>query len=462
MDALLLLPKDVTNKAQIDRVRLSLAYRLKVEDTLIIAASYRCHEAWQRELAENIQPLETLELDKFGLIAYCDCSNEYVAYTRVNKGPLNETYPYFEGVPNELVIMLDKIYDKKPKLIYYYALSSGKLFHPPFSVINQQVDKHLYTHVYNALGERLDNRYYFFPYTYLYRCTGMGPTNEFGFRIPLDTDRYLGRNPKHKVIAVFGGSAAWSYYNLFEETFAVQLENKLNAYCTAHGLDTHFSVVNFSQLSNVVLDEIFNYMLYCQKLRPDIVIAHDGFNDLFYGQMSDPYLLNTQCITYHFNMERWSQILHNTKDLDLPQMLTPGAILAKNTPRAVIKSYLSRLLQFEGLAKSSGATFISGLQPTVYSRKTPSPVERKFIDLYVKPENCGMSEQFNNMPFIYDKYQQEIAGKLAHFIDFDKHFFQLGEDATLFGDIMHTSPEGEELIASTYCTYITENLSRLL
>ena len=48
-----------------------------------------------------------------------------------------------------------------------------------------------------------------------------------------------------------------------------------------HGM--HFTVLDFGLPGNVVLNEIITYLLHCQDIRPDIVVAHDGFNDLFYG-----------------------------------------------------------------------------------------------------------------------------------------------------------------------------------
>jgi hypothetical protein len=130
-------------------------------------------------------------------------------------------------------------------------------------------------HIFNALSPHQTDMYYYFPYGYLFRYLGLGPINAFGFRIDKPLESYVGRPNTHKLIAVFGGSSAWSLDCLYNEMFSFKLEEKLNKHSKDNGWEQTFSVLNFSQHGHVLLNELFTYILFCHELKPDIVIAHD-------------------------------------------------------------------------------------------------------------------------------------------------------------------------------------------
>jgi hypothetical protein len=435
MRALLILPDQVTNKRQIERVIQSIHYRLQSNDTITISAFERSINHWQSlGFSFTISNVENQLLNNFDIIAYC------------------------EGIHESYIKKLEEISKKLPIRVHRYPLLSEELFHPPHSTTSELEYPYLNTHIFNAIGTRSDNKFYYFPYEYLFRCTGMGPTNEFGFRLPDNTMQFAKRTPEHKVIALFGGSAGWSFYCLPNEMFSTLLEAKLNAFCRTHQLNCRFTVLNFSQHGNVCLNEIFNYILFAQSIKPDIVIAHDGFNDLLYGQMSDSYLLNAHQITYQHNLECWSEILHETKGIPLPDHFEPGSTKLRNFPRSAIQAYYNRLLQFQNMVTATGALFISSLQPMVFSKPNLSVVERGRIEQYVRTKTCELAEAFNNMPLLYQKYLQQLDNRLSYFANTHEHFRQFGSDLTLFGDIMHTSPAGDEIVAD----FLVDYLARIL
>ncbi len=435
MNALLILPEKITNRLQIERVRKSLAFRLKQDDTLIVAAVASSVLAWQQlQFAFTIESVESITLINFSVIAYCS------------------------GLPEQFTSKLQEFGKANAIQIHHYPLMTEELFHPPHSCNTEIEYPYLYTHIFNAVGSRNDNQMYYYPYNYLFRCSGMGPTNEFGFRISGDVSQLSDRPPQHKVITVFGGSAGWCFYCLPDEMFSTLLEKRLNEYCQQQGLDTRFTVLNFSQHGNVCMNEIITFMQFCHRIKPDIVIAHDGFNDLLYGQISDPYLLNTQQITYQHNLENWSEILHETKGILLPEQYVPGATTIRNFPRATIQAYCSRLMQFQDMVTASGGTFIAGLQPMVFSKKKLSKTEGERIETYVRTKTCGMADAFNNMSILYDRYIQTIDRKFKYFANMHHYFSQFGDNLTLFGDVMHTNPTGDSHIADYYTSYIVENI----
>ena len=164
-------------------------------------------------------------------------------------------------------------------------------------------NKHLYSHTFNELGPRKDKTFTYFPYGYLYNYQGAGPVNEMGFRISESLHSYIDRDKNHKLIAVFGGSGAFSIYTQHHEMFSAQLEKQLNE----NDPNFEYSVINFGLGGGTVINDMMNYLLYAQNLKPDAVICHCGANDLRFGVISDKHLLNEYNITYLGNFEAWSK-----------------------------------------------------------------------------------------------------------------------------------------------------------
>ena len=128
------------------------------------------------------------------------------------------------------------------------------------------------SHIFNRLAPKKTRQFYYFPFGYLYRHISMGKTNEFGHRINADLNALKNRDKSHIVIAIFGGSGAASFYCLYEEMFSNLLQNRLNK----EYKDKTFNVLNFSQPGAVLINQINHYLLFCEALNPEIVIAHDG------------------------------------------------------------------------------------------------------------------------------------------------------------------------------------------
>ncbi|MFM9597667.1 hypothetical protein ACKI1O_51185, partial [Streptomyces scabiei] len=72
-----------------------------------------------------------------------------------------------------------------------------------------------------------------------------------------------------------------------------------------------------------MINEMLTYTNFCWDLRPDVVVAHDGYNDAVYGQLCDPRVLDDWDMIYQENLEGWSQILHETADTPRTQHSLP-------------------------------------------------------------------------------------------------------------------------------------------
>ncbi len=319
---------------------------------------------------------------------------------------------------------------------------------------------YLTSHVFMRDGAAMPNgRFCYFPYGYLFRYAGLGPLNEFGHRISRPLREVQERGTDTKLIVVFGGSAAWGMYALHHEMFSQVLEDRLNTFLQEQGAPERFLVLNFAQHGNVLLNHLVTYTLFCVSLRPEIVISHDGFNDMAYGQTSDSLLLNDHAITYQSNIEFWGAQLQMPNPPPTPD---PTRLPIRNLPMGIIGAYEERLLQFQQTAQRvTNSVFINGLQPAVFHKGKTSPLE----DVYLKTHHAGKFdiEFVHNLPFLYEQYLGKDPGsRLQHFVNFPDVFRSYGEDVTLFGDIMHTLPAGERVIAGTYFDLIRTRILPVL
>lgn len=137
--------------------------------------------------------------------------------------------------------------------------------------------------------------------------------DRFGFRIPFDFLDLQDRPDSHRVIALFGGSTAFSTHCHDHEMFSSRLEHLLNE---DNRESAKISVLNFGQVGSIVLQNIFTWILFSAQIRPDFVICHSGWNDLCLGLSCDPVLMADHHITYLYQMEAWAQTLHGTGQLE--------------------------------------------------------------------------------------------------------------------------------------------------
>lgn len=312
------------------------------------------------------------------------------------------------------------------------------------------------SHIFNRLAPYNTDMYYYFPYGYLFRCLGLGPINEFGFRISEPLSTYVSRPANHKVVVVFGGSSTWSLDCLHTEMFALRLEKRLNHFAEKANLEVKFTVLNMGQHGHLVLNELVSFILFCRDINPDIVIAHDGFNDFLYGMLSDRYLMR-EGICYQFNHEQFAQILHGSEDRPLVQSEI-SSLKVVNTPQVVIRAYKKRKNQFQDTVMSQGAQFIWGLQPFIESKPALSPEERKYIEEY-DVYNTQFGAPYRNMKFVYDAYVDTLQDtEDMNFINFHKCFEKYGKDDYLCADFCHMTPRGDDLIAKVYCDFISDKI----
>lgn len=296
----------------------------------------------------------------------------------------------------------------------------------------------------------------FFPYGYFYRSYRAGPVDAFGFRIEQDLKSFAGRPANHKVIACFGGSAAFSIYCLPHQTFCAVLEERLNRHCRENGIDMTFSVLNFGVFGSVLLNHIMHYVLFAQPLAPDIVLCHDGINDFHNGQATDPMLLDHD-ITYSVTHEDWSRILYDTRHLPTTQTEIPFKPI--NPLMRVLRAYIARKRQFHQMATAAGSRFVWGLQPLLHSKGAEHPYETHLKNTGMQESNRIVGDLYPGACALYDTYTTQFTPPSdALHVNFHEVFKARGRGDFFFWDNIHLTHFGDRFIGEVYAERIITHL----
>ena len=408
---------------------------------------------WQRilRLAEEYFP--AAEYEK--IFSARQGSAAFEAPALVDKGLISFDPALFPST--DIVVADQELFDKLdiPASIRQYSLHVWH-WHVLFRLRNQQLDRqdyrHVDAHVYNRNADKSTENCVFFPYGHMFRECGIGgPNDAFGFRISSDTSLLIDRPPHHKLIVVLGGSSVWGFFKFYDETFPVLLEGLLQTACEARGKGEKVTVLNFGQGVTVVLDEIITYLLHAERLRPDLVISHDGAGDLVYGLSSEPCLLEHDiCVPALY--VAWSQKLHGRTDV-APRLGQEKSGQVANAPRDTIRAYINRKLQLDRIVRSSGAKHLFALQPLARSKKYSEQEEK---NLQWDPNLTD--EIYHTIPLVFDQLSEELSQlKNVDILDFHRALAAVGPDQTLFQDFTHTTPLGEQYIAQAYASHVIKN-----
>ena len=293
--------------------------------------------------------------------------------------------------------------------------------------------------VFGRLGNRNSDEIFYFPYSFLFRCSGLGPIDKYGFRKKdLVDDSYN--------IMILGGSACWGYNVLQSESFSELLQEKLDNNFT----NKKIKIYNFAQHSHLLNDQFITFLLHYHKIKPKIVIMHDGFNDLQFGMITDKNMMKDK-ITYALTHEYVSNRINNKPS----NVYTHGdaeKMRVINTPLDVINSYYDQKKVVKSMIESLGIKFISSLQPFLYSKKSLSNYEKNYLIKY-DISNSTYGEPYNSLKFLYDKISE---GNYFFDINFHNEFSKFDKD--LFIDFCHLNRDGEKVLSEIYFEFINDKL----
>jgi hypothetical protein len=208
---------------------------------------------------------------------------------------------------------------------------------------------------------------------------------------------------------------------------------------------TRYTVLNLGMFGNLVLHQMINYLLFAERVRPDYVVAHDGFNDLIFGLMSDPWLLAEHSIAYQREFEEWGRLLHAPPDGFPAYGSEPIPVV--NLPHVTIRAYVERKDQFRRLVEGAGATFIWGFQPCIFSKGALSPEEHAVVNT----RHTLYEAAHRKIEFVYEQFA--TLARLpadATIVDCHTAFKAYDGREHLFHDHVHATPAGDRRIAEFY------------
>jgi hypothetical protein len=312
-------------------------------------------------------------------------------------------------------------------------------------------------HVFNRVSAKQEKGYVYFPYGYLYRMAGQGPLDEFGFRISADLVKLANRPRNHKLIVTFGGSTTWSIDCLPSETYTSQLESLLNADIRVQGHGLRYTCLNFGQVAYSVLSEMISFILFAWDIRPNIVLAHDGWNDLLYGSYTDPYLVKERSIVYPCDLEPWGQLLHDGGGVQTAKN-GPKPYPLRSAPSHILGAYLYRKHQFLRVAEAAGCAFVWGLQPCIHDKRSHSKQELSFLDPASPTNQDDWRDVRKRVPELLRQVEAAARGSVPHFVNCGEAFADLPSDTQHFTDTVHLTPAGDAEVALVYKNYIVNNL----
>jgi len=304
---------------------------------------------------------------------------------------------------------------------------------------------------FHSIASHSNDNLCFFPYlnfSHVNSKFGKDSNHEYGFRVP-DNYQYLEKRDfsTEKVIVLTGGSACFGYSSFIGERFSDHLEKKYNSLNSK----IKYRVLNFGFENHQILNEMITYLLFIMKIKPDVVISFSGLNDLNLGMISDSTLQKKYALTTQFDLEQMAARIVNYEQT-LPCFSRNG--FPMTSASIVVNSYFERVKQFNQIVQSSGATFVSVLQPIVYSKKKLSSREELLIRIqnnYLDNRSKKLKTSLLNpslIMFIFSKFKQLTEKRNEfNFIDLNCDINNFGEEHILFNDRSHFSLQGETLIA---------------
>jgi len=161
-------------------------------------------------------------------------------------------------------------WEKNEDIVFYKDMFLGYGGLRSVGNVNNKVQKEFFksSFIFNQITSNIEHSLIFFPYSYIVRYNRFNDINEFGFRIKVDIKDIEKRKKDHKLVVILGGSASFSLFSLYENSFANLLENSLNKY-----LSHKYSVLNFSLPSFVIsIPPVQELLTKYENLNPNLFI----------------------------------------------------------------------------------------------------------------------------------------------------------------------------------------------
>jgi hypothetical protein len=305
-------------------------------------------------------------------------------------------------------------------------------------------------------------------------------TNSKGFR---GAKEYSTFSKKSKRIIVVGGSVAFGHGLPHEdETVQIQMEK----------LNSKYEVINAAVGGYASGQELTYVVTELVDYNPDIIIAFDGFNDLFWYWYADKYSDRLQNdselgFSYNFfsNLEGtlvdsyqkrisvfnsfqgfFNNLISRSMILSaIRQKITKSSrqnysaklsddkiVLDKNKNEyfeQISNTYTNNLIKMDKFCHSYGIKFIVVFQPEMGQKSILTDTERNYLKSWPRVWNVDNYE--NEFPRLYKRLITQskniLTKKGIDFIDINDNSAYKNNPNTLFIDFVHLNKSGNQIVA---------------
>ena len=304
--------------------------------------------------------------------------------------------------------------------------------------------------------------------------------NKLGFR----THEFDTKKNDEYVILFNGGSCAFgSGATSNENTIAYNLERKLNQISKKK-----IKVYNLAQLNNFQTQELTALIFFFNKIKPDLVISLNGWNELTANNIMSNKTIKEYEIFNIPEIEGWRPAgVNKTKKINFLSsayiffeenlnflkylsFLKPKNYIKRDRERKEYRNfyqsindgselYLKNLKIFSQLAKGFGFKYHSFLQPYITEKNKLSPDEKKFFNF--RQEKDPLSENQNILSLLSDtkNIYKNIELKFdnlsnINLVNIHNLFADVEEE--IFYSMVHVNDKGQEMISDI----ILENIKK--
>ena len=250
----------------------------------------------------------------------------------------------------------------------------------------------------------------------------------FGYRNLFDYEVEKYEN-EFKIFMTGGSECAGHTHN---QPITFLLEKNLRK----HYSSKKIRVLNFCMNSYTLPYEIQSFVHLGWYLKPDLVIAHTGWNDAFAFPLM-PKKFGELGLNYSIFQEEWMDIIHSQDTSTVFETKVWDRHIRNHDQKMFISSIEKTLKKYKALVNSSGSDFLVGIQPWNIYPTSEAVLPGKHRDmLYANVEMLkNQSESF----------------------DMDVLNFATNNEKYRFHDTVHTTQESAKLIANKYFLFIKEN-----
>lgn len=302
---------------------------------------------------------------------------------------------------------------------------------------NAPTENNIFYELYKNKKENLFGNNIFYPYFVNW------PTyeTEFGFREDIDWSgkSYVGK----EIVCIFGNSQAVGVTVDSDQTVAKYLEEYLNLAFSS----TEFVVLNIAAPGCTTPKEMIFFLLLIEKLAPKIVISMFGI-DLFAAFMDCDKMIKRHYLPSDLAMDKVIKELYGS---DTPLLGEGRMINRKVDISDSVASMVFRYKQFKRVVEGADIVFIGCIQPFLKMKKKWHRLERKNFKQHYR---SAMSDEYGRII----EYIPELIKEFKKGVDaeslIDLNNLVSDSEDCLFDDYIHTSAEGNRLIASFISSYV--------